>query len=447
MFLSSVAAFGARGIGLLAGLVSIPLTYRYLGAESYGLWMTLVSIITAMAVADLGIGFGVMNAVSEAYGKDDRKSIREYATSGFVLMLCIGAVLAVAGLVAYPSIPWQRLFNVKSATVANQGAEASAVLFGWFVLNIPLSVITRIQAGLQRAYWSQIVSACGNALSLLGLILVIELRGSLPWLVFASTFGEIAATICNGLILLWGMPWLLPSRNAFSSSAAKRILRLGLHFFIGQCAVALGFNSDNIVITQVLGAAAVPVYGVPQKLFGLSSQLINIGISPIWPAYGEALARRDHAWIRRTFRNSIIATLSLAIPVCTFLALKGQWVLRVIVGKSLHVPVSLFWTLAAWGIITAVWIPVAILLNGTGVIKVLVRMTAISSVVNLTLSIYLARRLGVIGVCLGSIITQVAIMAPVGVYQVRGLFKRMNHDGFTSDSLRSPLTVSAEGTQ
>ena len=53
-----MASVIAKAIALLTGLVSVPLTFRYLGAERYGIWMVLVSIIAAMGFADLGIGNG-----------------------------------------------------------------------------------------------------------------------------------------------------------------------------------------------------------------------------------------------------------------------------------------------------------------------------------------------------------------------------------------------------
>ncbi len=71
----------AKAIGILASLISVPLTYRYLGPERYGIWMVLISIITALSFADLGIGNGLMNAVSEAYGKDDRRLAQEHVTA------------------------------------------------------------------------------------------------------------------------------------------------------------------------------------------------------------------------------------------------------------------------------------------------------------------------------------------------------------------------------
>jgi O-antigen/teichoic acid export membrane protein len=341
-------------------------------------------------------------------------------------MLGIGALLAVAGAIAYPHLPWMRLLNVKSAALAREGARAFLVLFIWFVLNIPLSVIQRIQFGLQQVYWSQIVSAFGNILSLLGLILVIKLHGSLTWLVFASTFGVIAARLMNGWELFHEAPWLLPSLGAYRSAAAGKILRMGLMFFMQQCGGALGFTSDNIVITQVLGAASVAIYAIPQKFFGFCSQLINIGMLPMWPAYGEALARRDFAWVRKTFWHSLGLTLSISIPFCAFLATTGPWFMRVVAGKGLHIPTALFWTLAAWGVIAAASAPMSILLNGVGSLKLRTPVTVLSSLVNLALSIYLTRLFGVIGVCLGSIITQVVIIGPVCAFLIRDLFKNMD---------------------
>src|SRR5215831_6385807 len=140
----------AKAISQLVALVTVPLTFNYLGRERYGLWMVLGSIIAAMGVADLGIGNGLLNAVSDAYGKDDHRLARECVTSAFIMMLGIAMFLTLLGMVAYPFVPWMRLFNVNSAAIAAEGSKALLILFSWFVLNIPLGVIGRAQAGLQK---------------------------------------------------------------------------------------------------------------------------------------------------------------------------------------------------------------------------------------------------------------------------------------------------------
>ena len=367
--MTTLAAGIAKAIGLLASLISVPLTYRYLGPERYGIWMVLISIIAAMSFADLGIGNGLMNAVSEAYGKDDRRLAQQHVTSAVILMLWIAAFLVIAGAAGYPFLPWVRLFNVKSEAAAAEGARAFLVLYASFVINIPLGVITRAQAGIQKGYTTQILGACGGILSLGAMVLVISLHAGLAWLVFASVFPGIIATLFSGWILFREFPWLLPSWHAYRTSSAHKIFKLGIMFFVLQCAFAVSFSSDNIVIAQILGASAVAVYAVPQKFFGFVSAVVSMGVSPLWPAYGEALARGDVAWVRRVFFGSLWLTLAMTVPLCTLLAVAGPWFLRVAAGKSFHAPMALLVVLAVWAVVNAVSVVISMLLNGAGVLK------------------------------------------------------------------------------
>jgi len=421
-----MAAGVARAIGLLTSLVSVPLTYRYLGPERYGIWMVLISIIAAMGFADLGIGNGLMNAISEAYGKDDRRLAREHLTSALALMLAIATVLAVAGAVVYPFLPWMRVLNVKSAAAAAEGAKAFLVLYASFILNIPLGVISRAQSGLQKGYSAQIVGAIASLLSLCAILIVIALHANLVWLVSALVFAGILSALLNAWILFHAHPWLLPRWQAYSATSAHKILKLGIMFFVLQCAFTLAYTSDNIVIDQVMGVAAVALYAVPQKLFGFVTSVVSMAINPLWPAYGEAISRGDVAWVKRAFFRSLWLVLAITIPVCTVLVFASPWILRVAVGKSLQAPLSLLIVLAVWCVVNAVSVVSAILLNGAGVLKAQSALAIIVGVCNLALSIFLTRRYGVIGVCLGSIITQLMITFPTYLFLIPRLFTNLS---------------------
>jgi O-antigen/teichoic acid export membrane protein len=424
--LTTVASVFARAISLFVSLISVPLTFRYLGPERYGIWMVLVSIIAAMGFADLGIGNGLMNAISEAHGKDDPRLAREYISSALVFMLWISITLAFIGAIAYPFLPWQRLFNVKEGGVAAEGAMAFAVLYASFVLNIPLGVISRVQSGLQKGYVPQAIGALGSVLSLLTMLLVIWLKRGLPTLVFASVLGPIIATCVNGWLFFSEHRNLVPAFHAFRRESATKILKLGLLFFILQCTFAIAYSSDNIVIAQIMGAAAVAVYAVPQKLFSMVSMAIAMGILPLWPAYGEALARGDTTWVRRAFQGSLWLTLGITVPVSIVLALAGPDIIRVAVSRSFHASTSLYVLLAVWAVVNSVSMVTATLLSGTGVLKTLTIAAVIASAANLAFSIVLTRKFGVVGVCAGSIISQLVITLPVTVLVIRGLFRRLD---------------------
>ena len=387
--------------------------------------MVLISIIAAMGFADLGIGNGLMNAISEAFGKDDRRLARQHLTSALALMLAIAAALAVVGAIVYPFLPWTRLLNVKSAAAAAEGAKAFLVLYASFILNIPLGVIGRAQSGLQRGYAAQIVNAVGSVLSLGAILIVIAFRANLVWLVSALLFAGIISALLNAWILFHEHPWLLPRWNAYSAASARKIFNLGILFFVLQCAVTLAYTSDNIVIDQVLGVAAVALYAVPQKLFGFVSSVVSMAIDPLWPAYGEAISRGDVGWVKRAFFRSLWLVLAITIPVSAVLVFAGPWILRVAVGKSLQAPLTLLIVLAVWCVVRAVSLVTAILLNGAGVLKAQTVLALVASLCNLGISIYLTHRLGVIGVCLGSILSQLFIVFPAYFFLIPQLFRAL----------------------
>lgn len=332
-------------------------------------------------------------------------------------------ILCATTLAAQSFIPWTRVFNVKSDLVAAEGGRAFLVLFLWFVANMPLGVAARVQAGFQEGYWSQAVAACGSLMSLAGLVLVVIERGSLPLLVFASILGSILGAFANGWVLFRRRPWLLPRLSAFDAGSARLILKLGLMFFVLQVAASLGYSSDNIVITQMLGAVAV--YAVPQKLFRVVSILVAIGLGPMWPAYGEAIARGDTEWVRRTFWNSLRWGMMAVGPMCAILVLICPHVVRIVIGRSLQIPHSLFIVLGVWVVVSTGSNIMSVLLNGASVIKGQAIIAVIAGSSNLALSIFLTRRVGIIGVCLGSIISQLAITIPAYTLLIKDLFSQM----------------------
>src|SRR5262245_34846746 len=98
----------AKGVGLLTMLISVPLTVHYLGAERFGLGMTVSSLIALLGFADFGMGNGLLNAISEAHGKNDTASAQKYVSSGFFMLAGMGVLTAAVFGMVYPFVPWPR---------------------------------------------------------------------------------------------------------------------------------------------------------------------------------------------------------------------------------------------------------------------------------------------------------------------------------------------------
>src|SRR3569832_2827914 len=56
--LSVATSMGDRVITGVCSLLQVPLALNFLGQEAFGLWMTLTSLVTAMYIADFGLGSG-----------------------------------------------------------------------------------------------------------------------------------------------------------------------------------------------------------------------------------------------------------------------------------------------------------------------------------------------------------------------------------------------------
>src|SRR5438034_11524886 len=65
--MTASTSYIAKVLTLLMGFVSVPLTVDYLGAERYGVWLTISSLLLWVALTDFGLaGNALVNVLSEA---------------------------------------------------------------------------------------------------------------------------------------------------------------------------------------------------------------------------------------------------------------------------------------------------------------------------------------------------------------------------------------------
>lgn len=412
--ITAISSVFAKLIGIATTLITVPLTIGYLGEERYGLWMTISSVIALLAFADLGIGNGLLNSISEANGKDDRELARNYVSSTFFMLLFVSVILGSAFIIAYPYLPWARMFNITNADSIADAGPAVCVFIGCFLVNIPLGVVNRIQLGYQDGFANNIWTAVGNLLGLLSVLLVIYCRGTLCWLVLAMAGAPIMAAVLNGWRLFtYQRPWLMPTWSFATYTAARKILGLGALFFVLQFASAVAFSSDNIVTAQILGTAAVTQYSVHSRLFGIVPMILMMVLNPLWPAYSESIARGDISWVRRTLIRSLITSLVLSSLCSIIFIIGGPLMLKIWVGDKVCPVLALLLGLGVWTVMGTVGSALAMFLNGANVMRFQVIAALAMATMAVTLKIILTQRIGLPGVIWGTVIAYaIAVVIP-----------------------------------
>ena len=411
--LSASAAATAKLVSISTALISVPLTLHYLGPERYGMWMTMSSLIAMFSFADLGMGYGILNAVANLDGKGDRLAIRAIVSSGFFVLAIIAAIILLLFAAAYPLVSWFEIFNVKSEVARLEAGPALAGMVACFALAIPLGVVQRVQMGLQQGYAASLWQCLGSILGLIGVLIVIRLEGGLPWLVAAFLGGPLVASVIN-IIHFFGTsePDLAPQRRSISRPMVAHIARTGVLFFGLQIAMAVAYTSDNIVIARSLGAEAVTNYAVPEKMFSLVGMVVAMVLFPLWPAYGEAIARGDQAWVRRTLLRSLSATIVTTTALSLILVIFGARFVTLWIGPTVDPPFMLLLGMGLWKVMEAGDNAVSMFLNGANVVRFQLALAALMAILAIVLKVILVAHIGISGVIWATIFANLATVPP-----------------------------------
>lgn len=421
--LTTIAALGARGISLLTMLISVPLTVHYLGTERYGLWITLSSISAVLGFANLGIGNGLVNAVARAHGRNDQELIERYVSSAFFVLIGVIVALAVLFVPLYKVVPWASLFNVSSHRAVSEAAPATAVFVGCMLAAVPMEIVNRVQSGYQEGFVSNIWIGIGGVLGLIGVLIAIELRLGLPWLVGALTGGPVIASALNSIVFFGRQrPSLRPRLSKAHWNATRIIAGVGALFLVLQISSAAAYESDSLIVAQVLGPREVTQFAVPMRLFMLAPLVLTLVVTPLWPAYGEAVTRGDGDWLTTALRRSLALALGIGCIASALLVALGRPIVNLWVGHSVSPSLLLLAALGVWGVISSINGPLAVFLNGVNAMRFQAICAVAMVLANVALSIGLTERIGVSGVIWGSVISQVIfVLVPVSIFLHRVL--------------------------
>jgi len=418
VLLSSLSFGIAKIVALLASLITIPLTIKYLGVERFGLWMTISSAIAMVAFADLGIGNGLLNAVSNANGKNDNIAIKSYISSAIATLTIIALLVLIIFFTVFQFISWDEVFNVSSLTAAEEAGIATAIMLACFALSLPIGVVQRVQMGLQIGYVAYLWQILGSVLGLIATLVVISFQLGLPSLIIAAVGVPIVANLLNGIVFfLIKRRDLAPSIQFVHRDAVSKVFHTGMLFLVLQIAGLVAFQSDALIISHYLGPAAVAEYFVVLKLFSIPGMILSFYLMALWPAYGDAYSRGETNWIRDTYKKSLHYSLILTIPMTGFLVVFGTLLIEMWVGSSVSPSIELILGMGLWALLTVWGGNYSTLLNGLHVIKFQVITSVLMAVFNVFISIWLVKKVGISGAIFGSVLSLILVSyIPTHIY-------------------------------
>lgn len=404
IILTGGSALIVKMLSVGINLITVPLTLKYLGSERYGLWMAISSMMALMAFADMGLGNGLLNEVARSKIRQDKSDLQLAVSSTFFMLLGIALILFIIFLFIYPFIAWAEIFNVKNTLAKTEAGPTVLALVIPMLINMPLGIVQRIQEGNQEGYKFQISLIFGSFISFISLLICIQLKASLPWLVLAFSSGQILAAFLNAfLVFTKSHSILIPKISFFDFEKGKTLVRSGLFFFVIQIFTLITTNSDNIIISHTLGASSVTIYEIVRKIF-LFSMVTQFLIQPLWPAFREAMESKDYVWVKKTINKALILSMGVSALITFPLVIFGRQILKYWVGGSFLPSWSLLVGFYCFVILSNYGGVMSTFLNSEKLLRKQTIMIGVAALTALILKIFLANNFGVSGVIWGTIV-------------------------------------------
>ncbi len=409
MALSVASGVVGRGVGAAVGVLTAPLLLSYLGKERFGLYSAITGTVVWLSLLELGIAGGLVNAISEANGRGERRTAMGYVATGLAVLATVATMAGIVFAIVAGRVPWDAVFgaagHIPSAEV--RWAVIAAVLA--VLLGIPLVVVPAAYAGLQRAYVANVFATITSGATLLMVWLSVRIRLTLPALI-GVVYGAVAAVGLSNLLLL--LREETPGLRALAAHVSRRAWQRISRTSVPLCAYQLGAlmvnQSQLFILTHTSTLATTAEYAVIIRIVQIFSGLVIFTTSAFFPAYREAMERGDRPWVQEGFRRMVVARVSLAMAFAAVLILAGNQLLGLWLQRDDMRFSSALWAVLGAHIVAGAWVTAhSELLTVLDRIWVQVGLVAGNGIVTILLTLWLSPRFGVLGVLAAATFTTV----------------------------------------
>lgn len=419
-----------KPIGIIISLMLIPLTVKYLGNTLYGLWATILSVVSWMNYFDIGIGNGLRNHLAREITLKNYKEARGYISTAYIVVSIISlSIFIILGILFY-FLNWNFIFNTQLLN-KDEFLLVMLVTLIFLSLNFILKIVTTIYYSFQKASIIGLMQILNQIFNLVAIYILFksDIKNKLLMMTIIYGLSNLVVNVIFSIIIFREKKDLSPRLKYFEKEKIKDLTGLGIKFFVIQIVAMIIFTTDNLIITKLFGPEEVTPYNVVFKVFSIGIMLHGIIITPLWSAFTKAYAEKDFNWIKKTMKKlkilQILVILGSGILILVFPKIVKIWI-----GSNLIIPLNLIMMFALYTIISTYCNIYAYFFNGIGEVDFQLKIAVVQGIINIPLSIYLAKNLqmGVTGVILATNIT-LLLAAFTYPFKYKKMMKGMEGEG------------------
>lgn len=338
LFKNISGAFVFKGLGMLLSFFSMLIYMDFFENKLVlGVWFTILSTSNWIFMFDIGIGNGLRNCLTRELVRGDKKRIKTYISSAYILITVIAVVLLCIGSLMIGYVNWNDFFNISESVVSRATLNTTVrIIYAGIVLQFIFKMVVYILYALQKSAVNNMIAFLTSLFQFMAVLL-------LPSLSISENLIRLAVVFIVSSNLLYMVVTVFAFRNEqikgcgvslkyFETDAALKTVNIGVLFLWTQILHLLISLTDDFLVTKFTSPKYEVYFSIYNRLFSLVGTLFTLALTPVWSAVTKAQEERDYLWVRKIYKFANRAVL-LGVAGELLIILVMQFVVNIWLGS------------------------------------------------------------------------------------------------------------------
>lgn len=399
---NSMVGFIGQLLSLCLQIVSRSVFIRFIGEEMLGLNNTFTSFLYTFSLAELGFQNAIAYNLYKPLREKNEAEIIEIVNVYKIIYRVVGIFFVAASVLSLPLLK-----------VITKNVEITNEIYVFFLIQAMASACTYFLAykrtilyADQKDYICKLVDMITNILfKFLQILVIVFLHSYFVYIVLQL----IQVYVNNSIIhYLCGKKYPYLHKVKFNKVYAKKMFQDAKEIFATRLAIYVYSATDNLIVSKVISTVKVAYLGNYTTITANMKMLLNGILYPITPIIGSYLAENDSK--EKQEKNLGIYThlrflISLLLLVPTLILVDDF--IRIWIGEKYILQPAIKVLLVADLYLFLIQGACSDYITGKGLFKQDKYVTITGAVMNLVLSLLLVGRLGMTGILLGTVCSQI----------------------------------------
>jgi O-antigen/teichoic acid export membrane protein len=396
-----------------------PFIIHSLGQDGYGTWTLITALTGYISLLALGVPMASVRYIAQHVAESDRQAINRTIGSCAGLYLAIGAVALVTGFLMLAAF---RAYDIPSGI-----ATEAPVAFALMVVQVSAGFVGLLPEAILFAHHEFVrrnaVRLAGVGLRFALTIGLLAISGSLLVLAAIQVVVLVFDFTVSLVLIRRRYPGVRISLADFDRRAVRQVLSFSIYVLLLVAGGRLAFETDALVIGAILGVGAIPFYAVANSLVIYLMEFVLAIAAVVSPMATRLNTEGKMDELRDIFFTWSKVALSMTVAAAVFLCTLGPrfigwWIDPSFEGPSGQVLQVLMLSCLLFLPVRGVALPI---LMGMGKPQIPTIVFLGAGLLNVALSVALAKPYGLVGVAVGTAIPNALFSVAVLVLACREL--------------------------